>query len=63
MNILWYFLTFVSGAIGVLALVRVIERFAVGAGADTVQIGIALIFLFLAWQSLQKARFKSVAVS
>jgi hypothetical protein len=63
MNILWYFLTFVSGALGILALVRVIERFAAGAGAAPVQTGIALIFLFLAWQSLRKARFKRAALS
>jgi hypothetical protein len=60
MNILWYFLTFVSGALGILSLVRVIERLAFGGGILPIQAAIALIFLFLAWESLKKARFRAL---
>ena len=63
MNMLWYFLTFVSGAIGALALIRTIERFAAGAGILPVQIGIALLFFFFAAQCFRKARFKAPAQS
>jgi hypothetical protein len=56
MNILWYFLTFLFGAIGVLSLLRSVELIAVGAGIKPVQIGIAAIFLLAGWQCLKKAR-------
>lgn len=59
MSILWYFLTFVLGGFGILALLRFIERLSIGAGFLPVQIGIALFFLFLAWQCLRKARAKT----
>jgi hypothetical protein len=58
MNILWYLLAFVAGALGLLALARVIERLALG-GISMVQAAIALIFLFLAWKSLEKARSRA----
>jgi hypothetical protein len=56
MNILWYFLTFLTGGLGILALLRSVETLLSGAGMKPVQIGIAVIFLLLGWQCLKKAR-------
>jgi len=59
MNILWYFLTAILGVFGALALIRSIEMLLVGAGLMPIQIVIAAVFLFLGWQCLRKARFKT----
>lgn len=61
MKILWYFLTLIFGAIGVLALLRSIEIILIGAGISPGRFGVALIFLFLAWLSLIRARSKASA--
>ena len=58
MNIVFYFSAFVFGGIGALALIRVIERFAVGAGFFPVQIGFGFFFLIAAAICVQKARAK-----
>ena len=56
MKIIWYVLTVFFGAIGLLSLLRVIERLMLGAGILPVQILIALVMLVLAVVTLQKAR-------
>jgi hypothetical protein len=61
MNILSYFLTFAFGGIGMLALARSIERLVTGEGISSVQFGIGLVFVCLAWQCLKRARYKATA--
>ena len=56
MKTVWYILTLFFGAIGLLSLLRVIERLMLGAEMFPVQIVIALVMLVLAVVSLRKAR-------
>ena len=56
MRILWYLLTAFLGLIGVLAIIRTVERLAVGAGLLPVQMIIAVVMLLLAALCLRKAR-------
>ena len=56
MKILWYLLTAFFGLIGVVALVRTIERLAFGAGLEPVQLIIAVVMLLLAVLCMRKAR-------
>jgi|KBSSwiStaDraftv2_1062776.scaffolds.fasta_scaffold7855089_1 hypothetical protein len=56
MKTVWYILTVFFGAIGLLSLLRVIERLMLGAEMFPVQIVIALVMLVLAVVSLRKAR-------
>jgi len=56
MKIVWYILTVFFGAIGLVSLLRVIERLMLGAEMFPVQIIIALVMLVLAVVSLRKAR-------
>ena len=56
MKVVWYLLTVVVGAIGVLALLRFVEALLTGLGVFPVQFLIALICLVAAWQCLLKAR-------
>ena len=56
MKILWYILTAFFGLIGVLALIRTVERLAVGAGLLPTQLVIAIVMLLLAVWCVQKAR-------
>ena len=56
MKTVWYILTVFFGAIGLLSLLRVIERLMLGAEMFPVQIVIALVMLVLAVGSLRKAR-------
>ena len=56
MKILWYLLSAFLGLIGVLALIRTVERLAVGAGLLPVQLIIAVVMLLLAGLCLRKAR-------
>jgi hypothetical protein len=56
MKILWYLLTALLGLIGILALVRALERLAVGAGLLPVQLIVAIVMLLLAVLCLRKAR-------
>lgn len=48
MRILWYLLTALFGLIGVLALIRTVERLAGGVGLIPTQLVIAFVMLFLA---------------
>ena len=56
MRILWYLLTAFLGLIGVLAIIRTVERLAVGAGLLPAQLIIAIVILLLAAFCLRKAR-------
>jgi hypothetical protein len=56
MKIVWYILTVFFGAIGLLSLLRVIERLMLGAEMVPVQILIALVMLVLAVVTLRQAR-------
>ncbi|MGH9873305.1 MAG: hypothetical protein ACRD9S_12695 [Pyrinomonadaceae bacterium] len=56
MKILWYLLTAFLGLVGVMALLRTVERLAVGAGLLPVQLIIAVVMLLLAALCLRKAR-------
>ncbi len=56
MRILWYFLTALFGLIGVLALIRTVERLLAGAGLIPMQLVIAFVMLLLAVLCVQKAR-------
>ena len=56
MKILWYFLTLILGLIGVLAVVRMIERLATGEGLLPAQLLIAVAMLAVALLCLRKAR-------
>ena len=56
MKTVWYILTVFFGAIGLLSLLRVIERLMLGAEMFPVQLVIALVMLVLAVVSLRKAR-------
>ena len=56
MKIVWYILTVFFGAIGLLSLLRVIERLMLGAEIVPVQILIALVMLVLAVVTLRQAR-------
>lgn len=57
---MWYLLTVILGAIGLIALLRVGERLALGGGTGSVwvQLLIGLLCIVGAWKSLQKARGK-----
>jgi hypothetical protein len=56
MRILWYLLTALFGLIGVLALIRTVERLATGAGLIPAQLVIAFVMLLLAVLCVRKAR-------
>ena len=56
MRILWYVLTFVFAAIGVLAGLRTLELLIAGRGSFAAQLVIAVVMLFLAVLCLRKAR-------
>jgi uncharacterized membrane protein len=58
MNRGWLLVTIVLGAIAALALLRVLERAIAGAmdGQALLQIGIAALFGWLAYQSLRRAK-------
>jgi len=56
MRILWYLLTALFGLIGVLALIRTVERLAAGAGVIPAQLVIAFVMLLLAVLCVRKAR-------
>ena len=56
MKILWYVLTAFLGSIGLLALIRTVERLVVGAGLLPTQLIIAFVMLLLAFLCLRKAR-------
>jgi len=56
MKIVWYILTVFFGAIGLLSLLRIIERLMLGAEMVPVQILIALVMLVLAVVTLRQAR-------
>jgi ABC-type phosphate transport system permease subunit len=56
MRILWYLLTALFGLIGVLALIRTVERLITGSGLITAQLVIALVMLPLAVLCVRKAR-------
>lgn len=58
MTIIWYVLTLLLGAFGILALLRSVELL-VNGGRPTSQILIVLVVLVLASQCLRKARSKS----
>jgi len=56
MRIIFYFLTFIFGFFGILALLRTIERLVAGAGILPAQVLIAFVTLLLAVVCLRKAR-------
>ena len=56
MRILWYVLTASFGLIGVLALIRTVERLATGAGLIPTELVIAFVMLLLAVLCVRKAR-------
>ena len=56
MKVLWYLLTFVLGAFGVLALIRFIELLLSGGGISPIQLFIALVCLVLARKCIVQAR-------
>lgn len=56
MRILWYFLTALFGLIGLLALIRTLERVVTGAGLMPTQLVIGLAMLVLAVVCVRKAR-------
>ncbi len=55
MKIVWYLLTVIFGAFGILALLRSLEL-VINGGMPTSQVLFAVIGLVLAWQCLRKAR-------
>ena len=55
MKILWYLFTAFLGLIGILALIRTLERLAVGDGLLPVQLIVAVVMLLLAMLCLRKA--------
>jgi len=59
MKTLWYFLTAVFALLGVLAVFRIIERLAGGAGVLPVQILNAFVALLVAGVCLKRARSKA----
>ena len=61
MKFFWYLPVSVFGLIGILGLLRLIERLFTGEGILVVQVGITALFIFLAWQCLIKARSKKSA--
>jgi hypothetical protein len=56
MRILWYVLTVFLCLIGLLALIRTVERLVVGAGLLPTQLIIAVVMLLLAVLCRRKAR-------
>lgn len=57
MTIIWYVLTVLLGAFGILNLVRFVERLAFGGGDVSVaQLLIGGVALLLAWNTLGRAR-------
>jgi hypothetical protein len=56
MKALWYFLTAVFGFLGMLSVLRTVERLAAGAGVLPTQILIAIVAFLVAWVCLKKAR-------
>ena len=56
MRALWYILTVLLGAYGVLSLLRAGERFLRGMPMLAVQIVLGFVALILAWRCLIKAR-------
>ncbi len=56
MRILWYLLTAIFGAIGILAGLRTFERLMSGEGLSPAQLLIAVVMLLLAVGCLRKAR-------
>jgi hypothetical protein len=56
MRILYYFLTFIFGLLGTLAVLRSAERLFVGHGVLPAQVVIGVGSLLLAWRFLGKAR-------
>ena len=56
MKILWYVLTAFFGLLGVLGLIRTIERLAIGAGLLPTELIIAVVMLLLAVLCVRKAR-------
>jgi Co/Zn/Cd efflux system component len=59
MKIIWYILTVFFGAIGLLALIRALERMISGAEVSTPQIFVAVLLLLLAAVSVRQARSAS----
>lgn len=59
MRILWYLLTALFGVIGVLALIRTVERVLAGAGLIPMQLVIAFVMLLLAVVCVRQARVAS----
>jgi hypothetical protein len=59
MKILFYFLTFIFGAYGILAVLRTIELLATGGGFNPVTLLFGIVGLFLAAVCLKKARAKA----
>ena len=58
MRIFWYILTVFFGAVGALGVLSCIEQFVWGKfqGSLAMPLAIGLLFLYLAWMSLRKAR-------
>ena len=56
MRILWYLLTALFGLIGLLALIRTVERLVTGSGLIPIQLGVAFVMLLLAVVCVRKAR-------
>ena len=56
MRILWYLLTALFGLIGLLALIRTVERLVTGSGLIPTQLVIAFVMLLLAVLCVRKAR-------
>jgi len=56
MKILFYFLTAAFGLLGILALLRTIERLMAGAGLLPAQLLVAIVALLLAGVCLKKAK-------
>jgi hypothetical protein len=56
MKVLWYLLTALFGLIGVLALIRTVERLVTGSGLIPTQLVIAFVMLLLAVLCVRKAR-------
>jgi len=55
-KIVWYLLTVLLGAYGILALARTAERLVTGMPVLMVQVILGVVAILLAWRSLVKAR-------
>jgi len=61
MKVIWYFLTFVFGFLGVLGIARSIELTLVVGHPQAAGVFLALVFSLLAWRCLRRARATTIS--